>query len=50
MEFTTNLLKLVYQQNNWSNDCLDVASFAMKFLETMQLQNKHASGFGCVHG
>ncbi|CAN1774856.1 hypothetical protein LINPERHAP1_LOCUS13116 [Linum perenne] len=35
MKFTTKLLKLVYQQNNRSNDCPDIASFVMKFPEIM---------------
>ncbi|CAN1148540.1 hypothetical protein LINPERPRIM_LOCUS38167 [Linum perenne] len=43
IKFTTKLLKLVYQQNNRTNDCPDIASFAMKYPETMRLQNKHAS-------
>ncbi|CAN1837924.1 hypothetical protein LINPERHAP1_LOCUS35260 [Linum perenne] len=44
MEFTTKIFKLIYEHNNRSNDYPDIASFAMKFPETMQLENKHASG------
>ncbi|CAN1346844.1 hypothetical protein LINPERPRIM_LOCUS40892 [Linum perenne] len=44
MEFTTKMFKLIYEHNNRSNDYPDIASFAMKFPETMQLENKHASG------